>query len=101
MALVQVILLAPQPIYYFAGEIIKVSGDYSDLYYPNKWGFVWQLVFICILYAPSFGLYYMSRGMLKTCITRVHPSYDHGTHELYVIKKLDAKKSVVDQDEEH
>ena len=69
-----------------AGEIIKIASDYSDLFYPNKGNFVWQLLFICILYLPSFFLYYMSRRMIKTCIMRVHPTYNLETHELHIVK---------------
>ena len=81
------ILVVPQPIYYIAGEIIKLSGDYSDLFYPNKGSFVAQLLFIIVLYLPSFFLFYMNRRMVKTCIIRVHPNYNFETHELVVAKK--------------
>ena len=96
------ILLVPQPIYYIAGEVIKVSGDYNDLFYPNKWEFVWQLVLICLLYAPSFGLYYMNGRMLRTCIERVHPAYNFETHELCISKPLPKKSGVVTgENDEH
>ena len=81
------ILLVPQPIYYIAGEIIKVSGDYSDLFYQNKGSIVAQVLFIIVLYLPSFFLYYLNRRMVKTCIMRVHPNYNFETHELVVAKK--------------
>ena len=87
LALVNMILLVPQPIYYIAGEIIKVSGDYSDLFYPNKGSFVAQVLFIIVLYLPSFFLYYLNRRMVKTCVMRVHPNYNFETHELVVAKK--------------
>ena len=69
-----------------AGEIIKIAGDYSDLYYPSKGNFVWQLLFIILLYVPSFALWYMNLRMVKTCIIRVHPNYNFETHELLVAK---------------
>jgi len=84
MALFQLILLIPQPIYYISVEIIKISSEFSDLYYPNGWEFVWQLLFICILYIPSIALFYMNRRMVNTCIRRVHPFYDFKTNQLYV-----------------
>ena len=88
MSFVQMVLIVPQPMYYIVGEIIKLSGDYSDLFYPNKGEFVAQLLFILVLYLPSAALYYMNRRMIKTCILRVHPNYDFETHELYIAKPV-------------
>ena len=53
-----------------------MAGDYSDLYYPTWWEFVGQIVFLCLLYTPSFALVYMNRRMVATCIRRAHPNYD-------------------------
>ena len=55
---------------------MKLASEFSDLYYPHWWQFLGQLVFICLLYAPSFGLVYMNLRMVKTCIKRAHPFYD-------------------------
>ena len=66
----------PQPLYYVTGEFIKLTGDFADLYYPNGWEFLGQLIFILILYTPSFALFVFNLRMIKTCIRRVHPYYD-------------------------
>ena len=68
LAIVQLVLLIPQPIYYIAGESIKISGPYADLYYPNKWEFVASLALIIVLYAPSFALVFFNRRMVNACI---------------------------------
>jgi hypothetical protein len=91
-ALVSLFLLAPQPLYYIVGESIKLSSDYSDLYYPNIWQFIGQMIFIGILYTPSFGLVYFNRRMVRTCIRRKHPDYDFKNMNLPV-KRHDAKLS--------
>ena len=76
LAFVSLFLLAPQPLYYIVGESIKLASDYSDFYYPNGWQFFGQMVFIFILYAPSFALVFFNRRMIRTCIRRKHPDYD-------------------------
>ena len=80
-------LLVPQPIYYIVGESMKLSSDFADLYYPNWYEFLGQLVFILILYTPSFAMVFMNLRMVKTCIRRVHPYYDFKKNQLYLKQK--------------
>jgi len=93
LAFLQLVLIVPQPIYFFIGELIKILGDFSDLFYPNKWAFLGQLIFICVLYAPSFGLYYMNKRMLRTCIRRIHPYYDFQTNKLLLKREAPSPKN--------
>ena len=88
LALVQLVLLIPQPIYYIAGESIKIGGPYADLYYPNKWEFVASLSLIIVLYAPSFALVFFNRRMVNACIRQIYPNYDFNNHCLYVKRPL-------------
>ena len=61
-----------------------MSSDFSDLYYPNGWKFLGQLLLIIILYIPSFAMVFLNLRMTNTCIRRVHPHYDFKNKQLYV-----------------
>ena len=75
-ALLQIVLITPQPIYYWTVESIKLGSEFGDVYYPNGWQFLAQLVFILVLYLPSFTLYVANRRLIATCVRRRHPDYD-------------------------
>ena len=36
-ALLQIVLITPQPIYYWTVESIKLGSEFGDVYYPNGW----------------------------------------------------------------
>ena len=74
--MVQFVLLVPQPLYYVTVELIKICGEFSDVYYPNKGSFFAQLLLITVLYAPVMILAWQNRSMVNTCIRQVHPFYD-------------------------
>lgn len=93
LAFVSLFLLAPQPLYYIVGESIKLASDYSDFYYPNGWQFFGQMVFIFILYAPSFALVFFNRRMIRTCIRRKHPDYDFTENTLSMMTMIKHKQS--------
>mmetsp|Transcript_17946 Transcript_17946/g.24098 ORF Transcript_17946/g.24098 Transcript_17946/m.24098 type:complete len:90 (+) Transcript_17946:185-454(+) len=40
VAILQLLLLIPQPIYYVVGESMKAASDFGELYYPNWYGFL-------------------------------------------------------------
>ena len=82
--MVQFVLLVPQPLYYVTVEMIKICGEFSDVYYPNKGSFFAQLLLITVLYAPVMILAWQNRSMVNTCIRQVHPFYDFESNQLYV-----------------
>jgi hypothetical protein len=64
ISLQQVCLAGVQPLFYIFQTIVQFAGPYGrTLYYPSAWTWVWQVVFILLLYAPCFCLYYSVRRM--------------------------------------
>ena len=59
---------------------MKLNSEFGDLYYPSYWDFVGQIIFIKVLYLPSFMLYAINYRVLNTCIRRLHPNYDFRTN---------------------
>ena len=93
LGFLQFCLLVPQPLYYVTCEFIKIMSDFSELYYPDKWAFLGQLIFIFVLYTPSFSLYYMNKRMIQTCIRRIHPYYDFTTNQLFVKREAPSPRN--------
>ena len=91
IAFYQMILVAPQPLYYMVGELIKIFGEYHDLYYPHKGAIVGQIIFITVLYTPFFLNYYMVRRMIQTNVRLIYPAYDFKTGKVMVSEKKEKK----------
>ena len=82
LAFYQLLLVIPQPIYYFLGELFKIFGPYHDLYYPNKSSIIGQFILIIVLYTPFFVNYYMVKRVINTNIRILHPSYNFETGQI-------------------
>jgi hypothetical protein len=48
----QVVLITPQPLYYITCEFMKISGDWSTVYYPKPGAIVGWILLILVLWAP-------------------------------------------------
>ena len=93
LAFYQLLLVIPQPIYYFLGELFKIFGPYHDLYYPNKSSIIGQFILIIVLYTPFFVNYYMVKRVINTNIRILHPSYNFETGQIDA-SKYDTSPSV-------
>ena len=51
-------------MYYIAIEFTKLTGDYSDLYYPNGWAIIGWILLVVVLYAPFFTQLVLFRKQL-------------------------------------
>ena len=78
---------------------MKLGSEFRDLYYPSGWDYVGSLVFIIILYVPTFALYVVNGHMLNTCIRRIHPQYDFETGKLEV--KADSQPENTQSEDSH
>ena len=86
IAFYQFLLVIPQPIYYFLGELFKIFGPYHDLYYPNKGSIIGQFILIIVLYTPFFVNYYMVKRVIETNIRLIHPNYNFETGQITTSK---------------
>ena len=83
LAILQLVLIVPQPIYYIIVEIMKVSGEYADLYYPSSGALVGQIFFILSLYVTPVILYILVRAQVNDAVSQIHPFYDFATNKLF------------------
>ena len=82
--LLQLVLIAPQPIYYVTCQCMKYRSEFQDVWYPTFGDFFAEFLLIWALYLPMVALWYMERRMIRTCVRRAHPYYDFATNQLYV-----------------
>ena len=52
LAFHQVVMIAPQPIYYITCEFMKICGNYSTVYYPQPGAIVGWIILIIVMWAP-------------------------------------------------
>ena len=65
-----------QPVYFIAGECIKLSGPYGrSLYYPSIGTFIGELILILILFVPYFVLVYYFNNLNKLLLKDWHTKY--------------------------
>ena len=69
----QIVLIAPQPLYYIVCEFMKVCGQWQTVYYPKPGAIVGWILLILVLWAPQFVLYYMIKRYVDICDKLLNP----------------------------